>query len=111
MIFSQSVVSVVTPDPHISRSSLTQWGGNDTVYNNEETLDKETLERKEIHEAQQANANSSQDTEELHNTAREQQSLPVGLEPWLPLQITNAKTGVQQALSFRHQKENTVQNT
>jgi hypothetical protein len=84
MIFSQSVVSVVTPDPHISRTSLTQWGENDTVDNNEETLDKETLERKEIHEAQQANANSSQDTEELHNTAREQQSLPVGLEPLLP---------------------------
>jgi hypothetical protein len=57
---------------------------DDQVNNKEEALSNKTLKREHIQEAQQANANLNHETEELENTSREQQSLPVRLEPGLP---------------------------
>ena len=71
MMFSQSVVSVVPPDPPISQTSLTQWGENDNESNNEGTLSNETLERQPTPEAQQATEQEEkQSPQELEDTQK-----------------------------------------
>jgi hypothetical protein len=85
MMFSQSVVSVVPPDTPISPTSLTQWGENANETNNEETLSNENSERPPIPEAQQAiEKEEKQSPQELEDTQKEMNNLPVGLELGLP---------------------------
>ncbi len=83
VMFSQSVLSVVTPDSsHFP--ALTQWGENEEEKKNEETLSNETLASAPASEAQQATEQENQSKKESENALAEHNSLPVGLETGLP---------------------------